>query len=1021
MLVCICGFSIFHGRSFGQSQNANDDVDLYFQKNMEHTPFLVAMISAEYDGIPEFGAGIIFGRSKDKIFIATASHVIHRGNIQPQNIQVKLKQLPGKIFKPSILKIAGEEGLDLAVLSIDDVSKQGINSCLLPFAHLATTSDLERGDGVYCLGNPNGVAWSISVDPDKMVRVEKNEIVFQSLFINKGHSGGALLDEDANIIGMTTSDEPPFGRALTIDVILKKAKAWGYPVQLAFPEDDSIALIAAVQRKDISAIKKLLSSCADPNVIDDEDGEYFTPLLHAARAGNPAITALLLSSGANPNFLSGKKESPLMLAIDEEDVETAKLLLHAGADLNVMDEDGYNPLCYAIHKNNVGLVKLLIQAKAPVNKNYNTQVAPLHLAVLNRNAELVKLLAEAGANVNEKDEDGLSLLSYATGHADITITDLLRSYGAKANASEKIENFPRIAQAIQSNNITIVQQTIATGAKAEPDMLYGPVSEGKTDMMKVLVKATNNINSLLERTGESLLHLAVASKNVDMVKLLVTNGANINAIGKTGNMPLLLAFQSDIYNHKREDTATSSAMVNYLVAHGANVSGTNLLLRKELLLRAAETHQATAAKYLLQAGTSPNIKSGNQGQNTPLQFAIKSGDAEIARALLKAGANVNEASSDNLPVIIAIKKKNLEMVKLLIEAGADVNDRGRMSSTIPLEEAIETGNMDFVNALLAAKTSKENLDKSLTTAVKSNNVEIVKAILTKDIEPANVEKLIQVALEKKNNGIADALIKVNSHPKNIDELFEKAVRGNNADFVKLFIAKGAKPATLWPTVIKEGRLSIIEIFLKSGLNVNEELDNGEYPMHLAVDNNQLEVVKLFLNSGARIDLKGNGFNSCFENAVDGGNIEIVKLLLSKGANVNEKNKEGNVPLHVAVESGTASPEMVKLLIAMKANVNAKGEYKRTPLHFAVSNGKVEIVRVLLKASADINARDDFGDYPIHYIRSAETKEADEVIDVLIKAGADVNAKNNEGETPLKEAIKNENDRVAKYLRAHGAK
>lgn len=995
--------------SFGQDK---DEVDLFFQKNMEHTPFLVVMLSADYDGVPEFGAGIVFGREKDKIFIATASHVVRRGNVKPQSISVRFKQYPDKIFSPVVVKSGGEGGLDLAVLSIDNVSKQGINACTFPFGHLGTTDDLERGDLVYALGNPNGVAWSMSIDPDKLSGLEKNELLFQSSIVGGGYSGGALIDENADIVGMTTADQPPFGRAIKMDAIIKKVKDWGFPVQLDYADEDSIPLINAVNRNDMATVKKLLAQCADPNVIDDEDGGFSTPLHYAVEDGRKAIVSLLLSAGATPNFLNDKGESPLMKAIYAKDVETTKVLLNAGADLNVMDEDGYNPLCYAIHVNSLDLVKILINAKSPVNKNYKSEVTPLRLAVLNRNADIIKLLIDAGGNVNEQDEHGESLLAYATYKADITITDLLRSHGAKQGAKEKVDNFPRIAQAIQSNNLAVVKQSIINGEKAEPNMLYEPIWAENVEMIKLLAKATNNINERLRQSGETLLHLAVYKKNLEIIKLLVENGANVNMPGYRQQTPLFYA----LINHPDDN----NPIADFLVTHGANVKGTDPTLRDKFLLEAAKSHRLTAVKYLLQAGTNPNGVGKEYSGKTPLQLAILAEDVAIVRELIKAGANVNEALSDDPPIVLAIKKNNTTIVKILTDAHADINNRGQVGSSIPLEEAIEKGNINMVNTLLNTNIAKENLEKALETAVKKGSFDIFSAILKKDMIPANFEHLFELAVEGKNLNIVDALLKINSHPKNFDKLFERLIYDNRVDMAALFLAKGAKPSLVWSDILKDGKVPFIELFLKNRVNVNEELDNGEYPLHVAVENDKLEVVKLLLAAGARFDAKGNGFVSCFEEAVNRGNMAISKLLLEKGANINEINAEGEQPLHIAV-SNTDGAEMVKWLLMMKANVNGRDKYGATPLHNAVRTGNREIVSILLKASANINLKDEWGQYPIHMIYGAETKEANEVIDVLVQAGANLNVKDNEGETPLALAIKNKNDMVIKYLRAHGAK
>ncbi len=52
------------------------------------------------------------------------------------------------------------------------------------------------------------------------------------------------------------------------------------------------------------------------------------------------------------------------------------------------------------------------------------------------------------------------------------------------------------------------------------------------------------------------------------------------------------------------------------------------------------------------------------------------GDVEIVKALIKAGADINEVSYGKTRTQNAIEKGNTEILKMLVEAGADVDDTG---------------------------------------------------------------------------------------------------------------------------------------------------------------------------------------------------------------------------------------------------------------------------------------------------------------------------------------------------------
>ena len=84
------------------------------------------------------------------------------------------------------------------------------------------------------------------------------------------------------------------------------------------------------------------------------------------------------------------------------------------------------------------------------------------------------------------------------------------------------------------------------------------------------------------------------------------------------------------------------------------------------------------------------------------------------------------------------------------------------------------------------------------------------------------------------------------------------------------------------------------------------------------------------------------------------------------------------------------------------------------------------VNVKLKSGSMINDnepyRDKSGDTVLHQVvRSYSEKHASEVCELLIVKGALVNEKNIHGHTPLDEALSNQRNKTADFLRQNGAK
>jgi hypothetical protein len=172
------------------------------------------------------GAGIVVGHDSARLYVATAAHVVRACG--EGTVEVRLKGLDtplrGRVVR------TGDE--DLAVLAVDSAQQLGAE---LSFDRLGDADTVRRGDAVYALGNPGGAEWSVNATPDRVSRVQGTTIRFQSEFVRAGHSGGALLNESWDIVGMIQRDNPPQGEALSMARLLRVLREWGVPVALRPP------------------------------------------------------------------------------------------------------------------------------------------------------------------------------------------------------------------------------------------------------------------------------------------------------------------------------------------------------------------------------------------------------------------------------------------------------------------------------------------------------------------------------------------------------------------------------------------------------------------------------------------------------------------------------------------------------------------------------------------------------------------------------------------------------------------
>jgi len=192
---------------------------------------LVVMIHCKLGDQETIGAGIIFGTANDRLYIVTANHVVRPNGQSATAILVELRALPGEPV-PATLLTTFDAGRDLAVVSIRGAKALGVDSASIPFDRLGDPTALARGDGVYALGYPQGQPWGVNVAPTPVAATSDSLLMFESSLVSKGHSGGALLNQRWEIVGLLLNVQPPTATARSIAQVVEILRGWRYPVAL---------------------------------------------------------------------------------------------------------------------------------------------------------------------------------------------------------------------------------------------------------------------------------------------------------------------------------------------------------------------------------------------------------------------------------------------------------------------------------------------------------------------------------------------------------------------------------------------------------------------------------------------------------------------------------------------------------------------------------------------------------------------------------------------------------------------
>ena len=137
------------------------------------------------------GSGVIFYSNG---YILTNQHVIGDRSI---GITVELSN--GRKEEAKIIGI--DKGTDLAVLKINQIEE-------LSSIEIANSDNLEIGDIVLAIGNPYGLGQSVSMGIVSATGREFNnpysDYIQTDAAINKGNSGGALVDTSGRLVGINT-------------------------------------------------------------------------------------------------------------------------------------------------------------------------------------------------------------------------------------------------------------------------------------------------------------------------------------------------------------------------------------------------------------------------------------------------------------------------------------------------------------------------------------------------------------------------------------------------------------------------------------------------------------------------------------------------------------------------------------------------------------------------------------------------------------------------------------------------
>lgn len=596
------------------------------------------------------------------------------------------------------------------------------------------------------------------------------------------------------------------------------------------------SLFKAVRNNDIPGIYTLLGKGSNINHLN---GKQQNALFPACELGFDRVAQLLIKQKINVNQKDTLNATPLLLSVRKGDSVTVSLLLEAGALANqgnlvnaVLD---YN----SINKKDAGLImRMIIEKGALVN--------PVHFsraAAQNNTESFDALSTHADKYLREKE-----IMEIAIQKKNPVIANICVEHGASAEKGLDL--------GIETQNTQLITTSLSKGADAKKAIKFAIDSKNSAllDLCLTLKKETAGYAMDYAATKKDSVSMDVCMKyggNINTVfpKLVESNDVQIIKYGLNRNADPSLGLESAV-------SKNNMPVVEMLFSKGAQVKSSSVIAA------AANNQNKAMVQLLISKGAAPG---------DGLVPALSKNNKEIVELLLASGATGNGLTI----VETAATYSSSEILQMILNKGG-IAQNGLMP-------AIEVLKVDNVKTLLQAGASPSEA-KYMEKAVELGNLEITKQLINFGADP---NPGVKIAVNKFKNDILKYLISKGGSVSD-GSLFINPINFNQVETVKILINNGCnvqhkdlKQNNLLHIAATKERTNIARLLIATNkININEQNDVGDSPLHNAVDTKNLELVQVYVEAGADINAKNSMGKRVYKVA---RGLKVKKYLKKKGA------------------------------------------------------------------------------------------------------------------------------------------
>jgi ankyrin repeat protein len=657
------------------------------------------------------------------------------------------------------------------------------------------------------------------------------------------------------------------------------------------PSGEPTPLIAAASRGHVDVIRVLLAEGAGPNFRHGGSREGTTALAEAVQNKQVEAARLLVDAGADVNFVSstdysGLPNTPLSMAAELCNRRHADIyglpILRIGEDTGpqaALDPESDSGQKYTAA---LDLVQVMLHTGGNIRPGLLTDAAA------HGNRTLMRLLLDYGADINEAVHDETPFAKAVEYQQHEAIADLLQA-GADPYKGHALFG-PPLHKAVAEGKEQIVRAVLQAGV--DLNGRSGIVLPTSAPTAPGEVRDEENLLDRARMQDAAPITVAARCRRTEIVRLLAEAGADLELADGDGYTPLGWALRLG-------DEETAAVLREAGAREPADLAGSPF----NKLMLAAEEGDVESAREAIAAGADVNGYRLNLAvQFTPLMAAAKTGSLDIVRELLAAGADPNRGGREDLsvvgitPLMLAARGGHASVVEALIAAGADLHAR-----------QVET---------LGRKRDREQGETALHEAARGGHSAVIRALVHAGGD-ANVRSRgsgtpLAVAIESGNEDAVNTLLalgaKAGQRPTNLGGSALIAAAGTgDVDAARKLVDAGANPNAAsrdgaGPLVYaaSNGHAHMVRFLLQSGASPNLTTDRPHStPLAAAAFGGHDEVAWILLEAGADVNARNSGGSTALHAAVLKGRPDMVERLLEAGADPLAEDDEGHSPLVLA--------------------------------------------------------------------------------------------------------------------------